>query len=320
MPRTASWRALLLLLLLAAAPGARAEPAKVKIGAHLIGLSSINFSAGTFAAHLWVWTLTSAPDIEPLKTLYVVNEGSSAADAIGTDRVEGQRWYYRRLRVVARTQWRLEHFPFDRQTLEIVFEESFGTTDDIIYVADSENSGLAPGIAVPGWRIAGWKVRAEEHAYTTNFGHPSKPPASKSARFIVSVEIERIGFALFLERTLGAFVAFGILALTFRMNASAPPVFAGRMVVTVASVFTVVVSLRGGDPGFAHAFGATLSDRIHLITLGFGFLAAIAAVSSRALVELDREAAAKRLDRWLLAAFAGLYAVLVGFLLIRTVA
>lgn len=287
-------------------------PERVTVGVFLSGLHRLDFVEGSFSADFWVWMINDTDRSARIETVDIVNEISKRAEEIGRTISDGRRWDQRRLHGVLQTRWDTWHFPFDRQKIRIILEESFATTDDLVYVADLNNSGVDPAIAVPGWRILGWGVEAGDHLYTSNFGDFDARAGSRSPRLVFTVDIQRDGAWLFLNLVLGAFVAFTMLALSFRMNPTLPPTFAGRMVLIAASVFTVVISMRSTQSFVGHEFGATLVDRIHLLTLFAGFVAAIGAAIARYLAETDCEPQALRMDRRFLPLFAVVYVIFVG--------
>lgn len=290
----------------------KGEPDRVTVGVFLSGLHRLDFVEGSFAADFWVWTNNDAGRVAPIETLDIVNEISKRGEEISSKIVDGRRWEQRRIHGVLQTRWNTWHFPFDRQTIKIILEESFATTDDVIYVADQGNSGVDPAIVVPGWRVLGWRIEAAEHAYPTNFGNLDQRAGSRSPRIVFTLDVQRDDAWLFLNLALGALVAFAMLALSFRMNPTLPPTFAGRMGVIAASVFTVVISMRSTQSFVGHEFGATLVDRIHLLTLLAGFIAAVGAAIARYLSETNCEPQALRMDRRFLTPFTIVYVISVG--------
>jgi len=308
-----------LLACIAAVRPASAEPAKATIGVFLTALNNLSLVTGTVIADFWMWTIADADRAAPLDTAYIVNEAAKTAEPIGTLKDGAHRWDQRRVRATLNQSLDISRFPFDRQTLDIVIEESFATSQDLVYVADREHSGVASSVSLPGWSVTGWNIRTEEHAYPTNFGDLEHPGPVQAARLIFSVNVKRQGTELFVDLSLGAFVAFLIMVLTFRMNPTVPPIFAGRMVVTAATIFTTLVSMRISDTVVAAPLGATVVDRIHLVTLAAGFLVGIAAITSRRYVETGREDMALRLDRRLLPVFLVAYTAIVTAMVLTAV-
>jgi hypothetical protein len=279
---------------------ASADPEKVSIGIYVGGIHNLDFSVGKFTADFWIWSVVDEDHASPLDTAYVLNEVGKSADPIFTVRKVGKRWDQRRIRADLWVDWEVERFPFDTQVLTITLEESVYTADQLGYVIDRMNSGIAPDLSIAGWSILGWDIRTEEASYASSFGDPANPNGTKFARVVFSLKVHRAGLRTFLDQTIGAFVSFGVLALSFRLLPIVPPIFGARMVIIVGAMFTATTSMRAFGSTYAFHFGETLPTRIYLLTLAAGFLAAFAAVIARYIVERGNEALALRYDRWCL--------------------
>jgi hypothetical protein len=298
-----------------------AQPETASIGIYIGSIHNLDFTIGKFTADIWIWSVSGDHDDQsPLETAYIVNEaGKSAVDSIRTVRKNGKRWDQRRIRADLWANWQVGRFPFDTQTLTVELEEAFLSTDKLVYAADLKNSGLDDSVSIPGWQITGWEVRAEDASYESNFGDPDNPNGTRYARLVFSVTAHRNGLTTFIDQTLGAFLAFGVLVLSFRLLPIVPPIFGARMVIIVGSMFTAMTSMRALGSSFSFAFGETLPTRVHLLTLGAGFVAAFAAVVARYIVECGNEARALRLDRWALVLFTISYVVIVGAEIVHAV-
>jgi hypothetical protein len=314
-------RAALLLLLgvLAGYPAQAAEPERATMGIYLAGVHGLDFSTGKYSADFWLWSNTPSERFSPVETAYIVNEADKAPEPTKTIRSADSRWDQRRIRADLWADWDVERFPFDYQVLTIAIEESFATANELVYVADTERSGIDPTMKIQGWNVVGWDIHSEEHRDATNFGNPDNPGDDQSTRLVFRLTIHRDGLPLFLDLTLGAFVSFAILALSFRLQPMVPPIFGARMVIIVASLFTAIASMRSNSASFAFPFGSALPVRIHLVTLAAGFLAALGAVIARHFVQIDKEAAALRFDRRAMPVFVAAYVAVVGWMIFDAV-
>lgn len=299
---------------------ARAEPDRITAGIYLTALNNLNLAAGTVVADFWLWTVVDHERRAPLETAYIVNDAGKTVEAALTDRENGRRWDQQRIRATLNNRFDVSSFPFDHQTVQIVIEDSGATADDLVYVADRERSGVAPDVSLTGWSITGWDIRTEAHPYPTNFGDLRHPGPIQSPRLILSVDVRRHGWALFLEQAVGAFIAFLIMALTFRMPPNQAAIFSGRMGVTAATVFTTLLSLRSNSGIIAAPFGTTLIDRIHLVTMAAGFFAGLSAVTAWGFAQTGRDRMALQFDRSLLSVFVTAYVVIVGTMTVSALA
>jgi hypothetical protein len=302
-------------LVLCLAPPAAAAPEQVRMGIYLAGVHGLDFASGRYSADFWLWSVAGSDRFSPVETAYIVNEADKSPEPTKTIRSADQRWDQRRIRADLWADWNVARFPFDRQVLTIAIEESFATSGALTYVADQENSGIDPGLTIPGWHVIGWSVAALDHPDATNFGNPATREPDRSARLVFRLEIERDGLPLFTELTLGAFVAFAMMVLSFRLQPMVPPIFGARMVIIAASLFTAITNMRLNSSTFAFPFGAALPVRIHLVTLAAGFLAALGAIAARHYVQADNEAAALRFDRRALPLFVAAYLAVIGWMI-----
>jgi hypothetical protein len=309
----------LLLCALAGGRAAVAAPEQASMGIYLAGVHGLDFATGRYSADFWLWSTVSSDRFSPVDTAYIVNEADKAPEPTQTIRSADKRWDQKRVRADLWADWNVERFPFDRQVLTIAVEESLTPADELVYVADRANSGIDPAMTIPGWHIVGWDIASEEHQDATNFGNPAKQGGDRSARLVFRLTIQRDGLPLFADLTLGAFVAFAIMALSFRLQPMVPPIFGARMVIIVASLFTAIASMRLNSSSFAFTFGAALPVRIHLVTLAAGCVAALGGVVARHYVQKDDEAAALRFDRRALPLFVAAYVIIVGWMILDAI-
>jgi hypothetical protein len=310
--------ALLLCVFAGAAPLA-AAPEEAHMGIYLSGVHGLDFASGKYSADFWLWSTVGTDRFSPVETAYIVNEADKAPEATRTIHSADRRWDQRRIRADLWADWHVENFPFDHQVLTIAVEESFAPANELAYVVDKENSGIDPSMTIPGWRIIGWDIAATEHPDATNFGNPATRDPDRSSRLVFRLTIERQGLPLFVELTLGAFVAFAITAVSFRLQPMVPPIFGARMVIIVASLFTAIANMRLNSSSFAFPFGAALPVRIHLVTLAAGCFAALGGIVARHYVQVDDEAAALRFDRRALPLFVVAYLIIVGAMIFDAV-
>jgi hypothetical protein len=309
----------LALCALAVTRPAEAAPEQARMGIYLGGVHGLDFASGKYSADFWLWSIVTSERFSPVETAYVVNEADRAPEPTRTIHSADGRWDQRRIRAELWADWNVARFPFDRQVLTIAVEESLATADELAYVADTQNSGIDPTLTIPGWRIIGWDIASTVHPDATNFGNPATRDADRSSRLVFRLTIQRDGLPLFADLTLGAFVSFIIMALSFRMQPIVPPIFGARMVIIVASLFTAVTSMRLNSTSFAFPFGAALPVRIHLVTLAAGCVAAFGAIVARHYVQLEDEAAALRLDRRALPLFVAAYLIVIGAMILDAV-
>jgi hypothetical protein len=64
----------------------------------------------------------------------------------------------------------LQDYPLDEYELSIVLEDGARRTSELVYVPDTDQSGVDPRVMLPGWELAGWTIESQEHVYSTDLG------------------------------------------------------------------------------------------------------------------------------------------------------
>jgi hypothetical protein len=163
-------------------------PTQVKTGLYYIDISDIDAAAETFSATAYLvleWNdprLKFQPKDENSVKLYKPDEiWTPAVEVINAGKIEDQQpplctvapdgtvFYYRRVVAMLNTQMDLRRFPFDRQQLQFIIETSsrYGS-DDLVFITDPVQSGLAKDIVSRGWSYSplSSKVVAQPFART----------------------------------------------------------------------------------------------------------------------------------------------------------
>ena len=278
-----------MLLLLA---GATHAAERVRIGIYTMRLNDLNPSTTSFAADVWVWTLSSAASkLHPIQTLRLQDVKSVSADTAGEADDNGVRWGYREFAATMNKDWDTRHFPFDRHTLIVRVAETMNDADTLVYVPDGAGSHVDPRVQIAGWRITGERLATQIVSYPTRFGDP-RPGISSSrwAEAWLYVDVRRNGLGIFLKIIMVAYIAFALVMLSFLMDA---PVFSSRISMLVGCLFATVVNMRASESVIGRTDSFTLVDQIHLLVAAFIFVSAVVALATRR-AEAER---ARRIDR-----------------------
>lgn len=217
--------------------------------------------------------------------------------------------------------WDVTNYPFDREDVRLVIEDASFDARQLVYEADTEGSGVGPELQVPGCRVHAVNAKVESFTYPTDFGDPDLKDADRSSysRFVLSITLERDGWAIFfklftalLVSTVVALLAFfinptqvdprfglcvgglfGIVASGYAVSSMLPdtsePCYADQLhqaglVVVLAAVaesaLSLALHLNHGERGAA--IGRRL-DRVSFLVLGTGFAATVVWLTVRAI-------------------------------------
>lgn len=151
------------------------SPEVVEVGVWPTVIYNLDVHSNTFYMTAYVWFIWKG-DIDPSETAELVNN----VESWGLTKVrtypkpitfpDGRK--YQCLRIEGRffQPFSLKRFPLEHHTLTLSMEDNTYTVDKIIYRLDQKNSGIDPGINIPGWSVKSWSGLAGIHHYLSNLG------------------------------------------------------------------------------------------------------------------------------------------------------
>lgn len=149
------------------------RPQQVTVGIYPTTIYELNAGTSTFKAAFYVWFLWKG-DIDPTPTMELVNavENDSATKILTEPQIQkdGSRYQIFRVRGQFFQPFTLKNFPLDTQQLSISIEDTTHPSRDLVYIADTHDSGFSDRVSIPGWHIDGWTLNSGNHAYNTEFG------------------------------------------------------------------------------------------------------------------------------------------------------
>jgi len=209
---------LLALAALLAVPLAQAQPdgpARVEVGLLVINFGNYDTNRGTYLLDFYLffrWDPAETPESFTPANFEFMNGRATAKDKIyDTTSATGVRELWYRVQANLYSEPRFERFPFDTQTVQIVFEDSVYTTEQLVYVPIHDQSGLDEGFRAAGWRVHEPVFDVVEKEY--KFGE-----TYSRARFSIDLSRERFSTVM---KTLLPPAAFVLVAgLAFLMHPS----------------------------------------------------------------------------------------------------
>jgi hypothetical protein len=288
------------------------DPRTCKVGAYVNALYDIDLSNGSFGADLWFWSTCPSPDLHPLDVMDFVNAKDVHTSLAATYDRAGAFWSYVKVSGLFRDQWNVQNYPFDRQTLRIVVENTDAPASSFTYVADREGSKVSSDIQLEGWRITNFDIREQTHVYDTVFGDPAFAGEKESdyARLMISISVARTRLLSFVKLVAGVYIAMALSILTFLLG---PQNGRRRTSVHVGTLFAVLVNQRVAESLIGRTESMTLLDKIHVIAMIYIFLIALAGIYAEALVDRGLLKTAVRNEKW------GLWLSLVSYVVVNAV-
>ena len=270
------------------------KPYTVSVGIYITSIHNIDFKQKEYTITFWLWLKYKNRKFDFVNNLEVpqaksVDKSFSTIDSSG-ERVSMQM----KLQCVMKDSWRIENFPFDRQTLRFAIENSQFDSSSLIFVPDTIGQHFDKRSALRGWSIDSCLISSAMRTYETGFGDESlAKPQTKYSAFRTRLVITREAGGLFWKMFLGMYIAFLIAFICFYIHSDSMD---SRFGLSVGSLFAVIGNKYIIDSSLPESSSFTLVDTLHGITLFF-ILAVIAANAySLKLIKQDKVEKAHRFD------------------------
>lgn len=268
------------------------QSARVFIGIQVLSLTSLDITNNKFALDFWLWFRWKDDSIKPYESFELINGQMDYFQIVRVEKVNGENYACLRVQATLSCFWDVSRFPLGQQRLTVEIEDDDLETDQLVFVPDSENSGIDESFHVAGWVLKGFSCDSVTHTYVTNYGDPRFPSRNKTfySRAIFTIQLDRAdifhSFKIFSGLYLSALVAFTVFFVK--------PDY--RLPLIVGAVFAVVASHTVISSYLPEVGVLTLTDKLHLVTAGVILIALFETAYSLHLLHKGREASYKRLD------------------------
>lgn len=315
--------AFFMLLLVATEPMLAQEsnppaPNQVTVGAYINDIQSIDLRSHTYAMDAYIWFRWTNPALNPAETMEFTNPADLWGTIVDPSYDEPQLLENGELYQVVRVQGRfarkmpLYNYPFDRQVLEIIFEDQASESHELIYQGDEAT--LNPKLTLPGFNLAHPLITITDLTYPTQFGDLRLSQPSSYSRVKIEVPISRPVFTFALKLLLPVFSVLLCALLMFLL----PPSYIDlRVSVGITALLAIVVlqmTLNQDVPEIGYLM---LMDKIYLCAYAFVVGGLTLVVWTARLVRQGNEVAAHSLQRRSLVIVTLTFALVVSTLITR---
>jgi len=272
-----------------------ATPDTVKVGIYITSIHDIDFKQKEFTATFWLWLKYKNKKFDFVKNLEVPQAKSVEKSFFTVDSSGDMIFMQMKLQCVMKDSWRIENFPFDRQSLRVSIENSQFDSRSLVFIADTLGEHFDKRFTLRGWNIDSCELSTNTRIYETGFGDESLSlPRTEYGVFRVKLVITRNSGGLFWKMFLGMYIAFFIAFICFFIHADGMD---SRFSLSVGSLFAVIGNKYIIDSSLPESSTFTLVDTLHGVTLFFIFCIIAATAYSLMMVKKDQAARAKRFDR-----------------------
>jgi len=268
----------LLLSLSSNTYGDEVEKDTVKIGSYIISLHDIDFRNKEYTLRFWLWMLYKNKDFDFANRVEVPNAKSLEKPDVFIDSTDNKNWVLLKMKCVMKQAWKVNDFPFDKQTLKLKIENSAYDNQSLIFMADTAGEHADPEIAIDGWQMSNIESKTTTSVYNTAFGDSRLgKPYSEYDCYEVHFNLERNAWGLFLKIFLGMYVAFMIGYVSFFIH---PAHVEASFGLQVGGLFAAVGNKYIIDSSLPETTSFTLVDSLHATTFVYLFLIIFSSVVS----------------------------------------
>jgi hypothetical protein len=270
------------------------KPDTVSVGIYITSIHDIDFKQKEYTINFWLWLKYRNKDFDFLKNLEVP-QAKTVEKSFSTVDSSGEQVYMQmKLQCVMKDSWKIENFPFDRQTLRLSIENSQFDSRYLVFMPDTVGNHFDPRFTLRGWMIDSCTISTGIKSYETAFGDDEMvKPHTEYSSFRVRLGIKRDAAGLFWKMFLGMYIAFLIAYICFYIHSDGMD---SRFGLSVGSLFAVIGNKYIIDSSLPESTSFTLVDTLHGLTLFFIFSVITATAYSLKLVKQNKPEKAYRFD------------------------
>lgn len=287
-------------------------PHEVKVGVHVNDIQSLDLRTHSYAMDLWVWFRWKDADMDPAAAMEFLNPSELWGHMVTPNYEEPEELPSGELYQVVRVQGRfskklpLYNYPFDRQTLQVVFEDSVDEAAKMVFVVDEGSPTLDPKLQLPGFQIGTPTLAIAPHTYPTRFGDTSTATASTYSRATLEIPISRPPLTYGIKLLLPVVCVILCAALMFVL---APSHVDSRVDVGITSLLTIVALQMTFNDNLPDVGYLMLMDKVYLCSYLFVIAGLAVVVHTTRMVERGEESRALGVHRRALGTVAGAWAL-----------
>ena len=271
-----------------------AAPVRMQAGIYLDRVVELSVKDSTWTADFYLWFRWKGEGVDPGENFQVVDgwiESKEKAD----EYTNGDE-HYRLYRVVARITkfFDVSRFPCDDHVLTVNVESPAFGRDKLLFVTDSENSGVSSRVQVAGYSIYRQAILEKPHAYRSTRGDPRLATGAERvhSQLRMGVWISRPGWGFYLKMFIALFGAVGVAILVFFIK---PTDVDPRFGLGVGALFAVIANTYVTSSLVPDIGSMTLADMVNDVGVVVIFLSLLQSTISLYLYDRRGKIALSRL-------------------------
>lgn len=240
---------------------------QVTVGVYANNVYNLDIQNNTFYMDAYVWFRWKG-DIDPTETVEFINAveewGMVQTNILEEPSILEDGSKYQVMRVESRfvQPFTLTDFPLDSQQLTILLEDTTYPSDQLVYVADTQDSGYGDMLKVPGWEIQNWTIESLLHSYGSQFGEIGSTLAPDFSVLRYAINIERLVNFFTWKLLLPLLIVLGAHWCTFLIN---PAMVDIRTAMPSTALLTTVFLQQSYSSMLPEVGYLVLMDKIYVV-------------------------------------------------------
>ncbi len=298
----------------AADPSATPPPTEVTVGAYVHDIQEIDLLTHSYAMDAYVWLRWNDPSIDPSTSLELMNPyelwAMSRTPAYPKPQTlpDGSQYQVIRFQGTFSNKFPLADYPFDRQSLDIVFEDDAYDETSIVYVPDGDPVDMNPDVTLPGYEIGTPMLTVSNSLYPTTFGDTSQNEPYPYSRVTISVPVSRPAIAYLVKIAVPIFLVVIVAALSYLLHASYVEARIGMGITALVALVALQFSMNTTMPQVGYL---TALDLVYIASFAFVLAVMAQAVATSWLAHKGEHARAVSLDRRMVIVAGGVYSLVI---------
>jgi len=286
------------------------QPTKVQVGIYVDRIIELSVKDGSWTVDFYLWFRWNGSAVQPGESFQVV-DGSIESKELEVQHSEGEE-HYELYRVTAKITkvFDVARFPCDDHQLLINIENPRHPRQQLLFVADKDNSSVSSRVKVSAYDIHQTQILEKPHSYKTTRGDPRLAPGTKSTysqcRTAIGLKRGSWGYYFKMFQSLYVAVFIAMLAMCVKPTNVDP-----RFGLGVGGLFAAVANSYVTASLIPDTGVMTVADLVNGIGIGMVLLTVIQSTISLYIFErLGAEALSRRFDQLSFVAMAVAYVVL----------
>jgi hypothetical protein len=249
------------------------EPDTVIVGAYINDIHELDFRSHTYSVDLYIWFRWKNPKANPVKSMEFMNRYNPTDHQRDTLLEEPKEMPDGTLYGIIREQgrfaskFRLEKYPFDAQTLKIIFEDTVSSIALQSYFAVAPGAVTAnPDISLPGYKVGAPRMIISDNRYPTNFGDISLANTETYSRVSIEVPVTRPLITVSIK----TFVPILLIIMSSTLVLFVRPSFVeGRIGLAITALLTLVALQLTASASLPEVDYLMMIDKAYLASYAF---------------------------------------------------